>query len=74
MLPCLYLSTVHQTVPNSLHDRRIAAETDSLDLIKMNNVTSNVNQLEPNKTNKRTKVITSISYSAKSQIHASGGD
>ena len=74
MLPWLYLGTVHQTMPNSLHDRRIAAETDSLDLIKMNNVTSNVNQLEPSKRNKRTKVITSIPYSAKSQIHASGRD
>ena len=56
MLPWLYLGTVHKTMPNSLHDRRIAAETVSLDLIKMNNITSNVNQIEPSKTNKRTKV------------------
>ena len=56
MLPWLYLGTVHQTIPNSLHDRRIAAETVSLDLIKTNNITSNVNQIEPSKTNKKTKV------------------
>ena len=56
MLPWLYLGTVYQTMPNSLHDRRIAAETVSLDLIKMNNITSNVNQLEPSKANKKTKV------------------
>ena len=74
MLPWLYLGTVHQTMPNSLHDRRIAAETDSLDLIKMSKPNSNVNQLEPSKTNKRRKVITSIAHSAKSQIHASGKD
>ena len=40
----------------------------------MSKPNSNVNQLEPSKTNKRRKVITSIVHSAKSQIHASGKD
>ena len=40
----------------------------------MINVTPNVNQPESSETNKRIEVRTSISYSAQSQIHASGTD
>ena len=69
-----YLGTVYQSIPNSHHYRRTAAQTDSLDLMEMINVTPNVNQPESSKTNKRIEVRTSISYSAQSQIHASGTD
>ena len=51
-----------------------AAQTGSLDLIKVLNVTPNVNRPESSETNKRIKVTTIISYSAQSQIHASGRD
>ena len=74
MLPWFYLDTVYQTMQNSLHDRRTTAQTDSLDLIQMKNVTSNTNQLEPSESSKRTKIIKSIPYSAKSQTHALGRD
>ena len=59
---------------NSLLYRTAAAQTDSLDLIKVLNVTPNVNRPESSETNKRIKVTTIISYSAQSQIHASGRD
>ena len=57
MFPWLYLGTVYQTMSNSLHYRKTAAQTDSFDLMKMNNLTSNVNQPELSNTNKITKVI-----------------
>ena len=39
------------------HRRASRAQTNSLDLMKINNVTSNVKQAEPSKTNKITKVL-----------------
>lgn len=74
MLPWFYLRRVYQTVPNSLHYRRRALQTDSLDSNKMNNVTLNVKQPQPSETNRRIKVITNILYSAQGQIHPSGRD
>ena len=62
-----YLGTVHQTKSNSLHYRKTAAQTDLFDLMKMNNLTSNVNQPELSETNKETKVITSIPYTVNIQ-------
>ena len=47
--------------------RTSAAQTYSFDLIKMNNVTSNVDQPEPNKTNKITSFITSAPYIGNTQ-------
>ena len=70
----LILGTVYQTTRNSLHYRRTAEQTDSLDLIKMIKVTRNVNQPNLSDTNKGKKVITSIPYGSQSQIHASGKD
>ena len=74
MLSWLYLGTVYQDMRKSLHEKSTAAQTDSFDLVKMNNVTSNVNLPEPSQTNKITKVITSVPYTGNSQIHASGMD
>ena len=68
------LGTVYQTMQNSLHYRRTAKQTDSLDLIKMVKVTPNVKQPKSSDTNKKVKVITSIPYPAQSQIHVSGRD
>ena len=59
---------------NSLYDRRTAAQTNLFDLIKTNNVSSNVNQPEPRDPNKRTKVITVAPYTVNNQIHSSGTD
>ena len=59
---------------NSLYDRKTAAQTDLFDLIKMNNVSSNVNQPEPRDPNKRTKVIAVALYTVNNQIHSSGTD
>ena len=59
---------------NSLYDRKTAAQTDLFDLIKMNNVSSNVNQPEPRDPNKRTKVITIAPYTGNNQIRSSGTD
>ena len=47
--------------------RTSAAQTYSFDLIKMNNVTSNVDQPEPNKTNKITSFMTSAPYIGNTQ-------
>ena len=53
---------------SSQYDRRTsAAQTYSFDLIKMNNVTSNVDQPEPNKTNKITSFMTSAPYIGNTQ-------
>ena len=53
---------------SSQYDRRTsAAQTYSFDLIKTNNVTSNVDQPEPNKTNKITSFITSAPYIGNTQ-------
>ena len=70
----LILGTVYQTTRNSLHYRRTAEQTDSLDLIKMIKVTRNVNQPNLSDTNKRKKIRTSIPYGSQSQKHASGRD
>ena len=74
MLSWFYLGRVYQTIPHSLHYRRTTAQTDSLDLIKMINVTPNVNQPESSEANKRIKIRTSTSYSAQSQTQAPGRD
>ena len=74
MLPWFYLGIVYQTMKNSLHYRTKAAQTDSLDLMKVINVSPNVNRPESSETNKRIKVRISTSYSAQSHIHASGRD
>ena len=42
--------------------------------MKINNVTPTVNQSEPSKTNKITKVVTTAQYTANTQIHPSGRD
>ena len=53
---------------SSQYDRRTsAAQTYSFDLIKMNNVTSNVDQPEPNKTTKITSFMTSAPYIGNTQ-------
>ena len=72
MLARFYLATVYQTMSNSLHYRKTAAQTDSFDLMKMNNLTSNLNQPELSETNKNTKVLTSIPYTVNIQKKSSG--
>ena len=67
-----YLGTAYQIIRNSLHDRRTAAQTDSFDLVKMMNVTSNVNQPEASETNKIPEIVTSLSYTGNTQIHSLG--
>ena len=58
---------------SSFYDRRASgAQNDSFDLMKMNNVTSNVKQAEPSKTNKITKVVTTTPYTTNTQTHHSG--
>ena len=59
---------------NSLHYRKTAAQTDSLDLIKIINLIPIVNQPELIETIKKIKFMIGIPYSAPSQIHASGWD
>ena len=44
MFPWFYLATVSQTITNSLHYRKTVAQTDSLNLIKIINLTLNFNQ------------------------------
>ena len=72
MLSWFFVGKVYQTIPNSLHFERTAAQTESLDLIKIINLTLNVNHPQSSETNKITKVSSSIPYSAQSQIHAAG--
>ena len=56
-----------------VYERRAsAAQIDSLDLMKINNVTTNANQPEPRKTNKITKVVTTAQYAGNTQIHPLG--
>ena len=75
MFAWLYLGTVYQTMRSLLYNRRTsAAQTESLDLMKMNKVTSIVKQLAKSKTNKITKVIRNVPYSSNTQIHSSGMD
>ena len=60
---------------SSVYDRRTsAAQIGSLDLMKINIFTSNVNQEQPSKTNKIRKVVTTAQYTANTQIHPSGKD
>ena len=60
---------------SSVYDRRASvAQFDSLDFMKMNNDTSTLNQAEPSKTNKITKIVTTAQYTANTQIHPSGRD
>ena len=42
--------------------------------MKINNVTSNVKQAEPSKTNKITKVLAAAPYTANTKIYSSGRD
>ena len=71
----LYLGRVYQTMPSSAYNRKASApQTDSMDLMKINNVTSNVKPAEPSKTNKVTKVVTIVQYTANNQIKPSGRD
>ena len=59
----------------SLYDRRKSArETDSLDLMKINNVNSNVNQAEQSEANKYIRVITSALNTGNTKMHSSGND
>ena len=59
----------------SLYDRRKSArETDSLDLMKINNVTSNVIQAEQSQTNKNIRVITSAPNTGNTKMHSLGKD
>ena len=62
-------------MPSSAYNRKASApQTDSMDLMKINNVTSNVKPAEPSKTNKVTKVVTIVQYTANNQIKPSGRD
>ena len=72
MFPWFYLGTVSQTMTNSLHYQRTVAKTDSLNLIKIINLSPNVNQPELIETIKTIKLMRSIPYSAQSEIHAAG--
>ena len=74
MLRWFCLGTFYQSMQNSDHYQRTAALSYSVDLIKLVNVTPNMNQPESSEINERIKVRTSISYSAQSQIHAAGRD
>ena len=75
MLPWFYLANVYQTMQISLYDRRKSArETDSLDLMKINNVTANVNQAEQSQANKYIRVITSAPNTGNTKMHSSGKD
>ena len=75
MFSGLYLGRVYQTMPSSAYNRKASApQTDSMDLMKINNVTSNVKPAEPSKTNKVTKVVTIVQYTANNQIKPSGRD
>ena len=68
-----FLGIVYQTMRSSFYDKRASgAQTDSFDLMKMNNVTSNVKQVEPSTTNKITKVGTTTPYTANTETHPSG--
>ena len=57
----------------SVYDIR-ASKICSLDLMKINILTSNVNQEEKSKTNKITKVVTTARDAANTQILPSGRD
>ena len=60
---------------SSVYDRRAsAAQIGSLDLMKINIVTPNVNHEEPSKTNKIRKVVTTGQHTANTHIHPSGKD
>ena len=60
---------------SSFYDRRVSvAQIGSLDLMKINIVTPNVNQEGPSKTNKIRKVGTTGQHTANTQIHPSGKD
>ena len=75
MLPWFYLVKGYQTMQISLYDRRKSArETDSLDLMKINNVTSNVIQAEQSQTNKNIRVITSAPNTGNTKMHSLGKD
>lgn len=52
--------------------RALAAQTDSFNLMKINDVTSIVRQLKTSKTNKIIKVTTSAPNPGNTQIHSSG--
>lgn len=54
------------------YDKRKAAKTDLFDLIKINNVSSNVNQPEPGETNKMEKVVRRVPYTSNNQKHSLG--
>ena len=49
-----------------------AVQIDSLDLMKMINIPSNVKDTEPSKTNKITKVLTTPPYITNTQAPPSG--
>ena len=68
------LGRVYQTMPKSYHYRKTAEQTDSLGLIKIIDVTSNVDEPQSSETNKKMKVITRLPYPAQSQIQDSGRD
>ena len=75
MLPWFYLVKGYQTMQISLYDRRKSArETDSLDLMKINNVNSNVNQAEQSEANKYIRVITSAPNTGNTKMHSSSND
>ena len=60
---------------STVYDRRaLAVQIGSLDLMKINILTSNVNQEETGKTNKITKVITTAQYTSNTEINPSGRD
>ena len=71
----LYLGRVYQTMRDSPYYRRASrAQTNSLDLMKINNVISNVKQAEPSKTNKIAKVLATAPYTANTKMYSSGRD
>ena len=74
MLRWFCLGTFYQSMQNSVHYGRTAAQSYSVDLIKLINVTLNDNRPDSSETNERIKVRTSTSYSAQSQVHAAGRD
>ena len=60
---------------SSLNDKRTrAVQTDLIDLTKTIKVTSCVNQLESSEKSKFTRLLKSVPFTGKTQIHSSGTD
>ena len=59
----------------TLYDKRLSTvQTDSIDFTKTNKITPNVKQLESSEKSKMTRVVTSASFTGKTEIHSSGTD